>query len=77
MGFCTPITRIPQGALHSIHETWEVIALVCNSLLFLMIGLSVDLGVLIREHRTPSSSRPLLVLVARAASRPYTRWCRR
>ena len=37
MGFYA-ITRIPQEALRSIHETWEVIALVYNSLLFLMIG---------------------------------------
>lgn len=61
------ITRIPQGALRSIHETWEVIALVCNSLLFLMIGLSVDLGVLF-ERLDGILVAALLVLLARAAS---------
>jgi len=37
------VTRIPPSAMHLTHETWEVIALICNSLLFLMIGLSVDI----------------------------------
>lgn len=66
MGFYA-ITRIPQGALRSIHETWEVIALVCNSLLFLMIGLSVDLGVLL-GNLDGILLAALLVLIARAAS---------
>jgi len=66
MGFFA-ITRIPQNALRSIHETWEVIALVCNSLLFLMIGLSVDLGVLF-ERLDGILVAALLVLIARAAS---------
>ncbi|TDJ61403.1 MAG: cyclic nucleotide-binding domain-containing protein [Proteobacteria bacterium] len=61
------VTRIPQGALRSIRETWEVIALVCNSLLFLMIGLSVDLGVLV-ESLDGILVAALLVLIARAAS---------
>ncbi len=61
------ITRIPQGALRSIHDTWEVIALVCNSLLFLMIGLSVNLGVLVR-NLDGILLAALLVLIARAAS---------
>ncbi len=61
------VTRIPQGALRSIRETWEVIALVCNSLLFLMIGLSVDLGVLFQSFDGILVAA-LLVIVARAAS---------
>ena len=61
------ITRIPQGALRSIHESWEVIALVCNSLLFLMIGLSVDLGVLMGSLDGILVAA-FLVLIARAAS---------
>lgn len=36
-------SRIPQSATSLVLETWEVIALVCNSLLFLLIGLSVEL----------------------------------
>lgn len=61
------ITRIPRSALRSIHETWEVIALVCNSLLFLMIGLSVNLGPLI-DNLDGIFVAALLVLVARAAA---------
>lgn len=61
------ITRIPRSALQSIHETWEVIALVCNSLLFLMIGLSVDVGVLIHNFDGIIVAA-LLVLAARAAA---------
>jgi NhaP-type Na+/H+ and K+/H+ antiporter len=36
------VSRFRQDATHSISETWEVIALSCNSLLFLMVGLSVN-----------------------------------
>jgi len=36
------MSRIRQDVTHSISETWEVIALSCNSLLFLMVGLSVN-----------------------------------
>ncbi|MGR9091698.1 MAG: cation:proton antiporter, partial [Gammaproteobacteria bacterium] len=61
------ITRIPRSALQSIHETSEVIALVCNSLLFLMIGLSVDVGLLI-NNLDGIIVAALLVLVARAAA---------
>jgi len=61
------VTRIPDGALHSIHETWEVIALVCNSLLFLMIGLSVDLALVI-ANLDAIFVAAMLVLVARAAA---------
>lgn len=65
MGFYG-VTRISQSALRSIRETWEIIALVCNSLLFLMIGLSVDLGVLV-GNLDGILLAAILVLVARAA----------
>jgi CPA1 family monovalent cation:H+ antiporter len=41
------VSRIPQSASHLVTETWEMIALVCNSLLFLLVGLSVDIMQLI------------------------------
>lgn len=41
------VSRIPQAATHLIKETWEVIALVCNSLLFLLVGLSINVGQLL------------------------------
>lgn len=40
------ITRLNDSATHLIHESWEVIATIANALLFLMIGLSVDLQLL-------------------------------
>ena len=61
------VTRIPNTALELIHETWEVIALICNSLLFLMIGLTVDLGTLIGSIDGILVGA-VLVLVARAIS---------
>jgi len=61
------VTRIPQAALRMIRETWEVLALVCNSLLFLMIGLSVDLAAL--AGRLPEIGLvALLVLAGRAVA---------
>jgi len=38
------VTRISQAHTHVVKETWEVIALVSNSLLFLLVGLSVDIN---------------------------------
>ena len=61
------VSRIPHETLRSVHETWEVIALVCNSLLFLMIGLSVNIGLLI-DSLDSIFIAALLVLAARAAS---------
>ncbi len=52
------MSRIRQDVTHSISETWEVIALSCNSLLFLMVGLSVSTENLL------SRIGPVLVVVA-------------
>ncbi len=35
--------RFRQDATHAIHSSWEVIALSCNSLLFLLVGLTMNL----------------------------------
>ena len=40
-------TRIPQQATDMVKESWESIALVCNSLLFIFIGMTVDFANLI------------------------------
>ncbi|MCC7411757.1 MAG: cation:proton antiporter, partial [Gammaproteobacteria bacterium] len=61
------VTRVPQTALRSIHEVWEVIALVCNSLLFLMIGLTVNVAAL-AERALPILMVAVLVVLARAAA---------
>ena len=61
------MSRIRQDATHSISETWEVIALSCNSLLFLMVGLSVNTDdILLRVE--PVLIVVVLVLVSRALS---------
>lgn len=61
------VTRISQAHTHVVKETWEVISLVSNSLLFLLVGLSVDLGGLIASVNLILIS-VLIVLLARAAS---------
>ena len=43
------VSRMPHEATHLIKETWEVITLVCNSLLFLLVGLSINVGLLMSE----------------------------
>jgi len=61
------MSRIRQDATHSISETWEVIALCCNSLLFLMVGLSVNTDD-VMSRIGPVFIVVALVLTARALS---------
>ncbi|MBS1270372.1 MAG: Na(+)/H(+) antiporter NhaG [Gammaproteobacteria bacterium] len=61
------MSRFRQDATHSISETWEVIALSCNSLLFLLVGLSVNVGDLVSKTG-PILMAIVLVLGARALS---------
>jgi CPA1 family monovalent cation:H+ antiporter len=61
------MSRIRQDATHSITETWEVIALCCNSLLFLMVGLSVNTDD-IASRIGPVFIVIALILIARALS---------
>ena len=61
------VPRISQAEIHTVKETWEVIALVSNSLLFLLVGLSVDIGRLINSIDTIAVAI-LLVLLARATT---------
>ena len=61
------MSRFRQDATHSITETWEVIALSCNSLLFLMVGLSVNTEN-IASRIVPVLIAIGLVLIARALS---------
>lgn len=60
------ISRIPQTERETVDETWDVIALICNSLLFLLVGLSVDLSQLF-SHLDSIAIAIVLVLLARAA----------
>tara|TARA_B100001996_G_scaffold289548_1_gene229747 strand:+ start:716 stop:3136 length:2421 start_codon:yes stop_codon:yes gene_type:complete len=59
------VTRIPQKEKEAVDETWDVLSLVCNSLLFLLIGLSTDISLLI-SHADTIFISILLVLIARA-----------
>ena len=61
------VTRIPPSAMKLTYETWEVIALICNSLLFLMVGLSVDIGV-VSDLFLEIIVVAILVIAARALS---------
>ena len=61
------VTRFRQDTTHSIHEVWEVIALSCNSLLFLLVGLSISIGTLFNQIG-PICIAIALVLSARALS---------
>ncbi len=61
------MSRIRQDATHSISESWEVIALSCNSLLFLMVGLSVNTDD-VASRIGPVLIVIMLVLSARALS---------
>lgn len=61
------VPRISQSAIHTVKETWEVIALVSNSLLFLLVGLSVETGSLVARMDAIGIAI-LLVLFSRAAT---------
>ncbi len=61
------VTRISQSATHVVRETWEVVALVSNSLLFLLVGLSVNVADLIARLDVILIAI-ILVLLARAAT---------
>ena len=58
--------RIPQREKETVDETWDILALVCISLLFFLVGLSVDVSLLF-SHLDTIFVAIVLVLVARAA----------
>lgn len=60
------VSRIPQTATDIIKETWEMIVLVCNSLLFLLVGLSINVNQLV-SHVDEILIAIVLMLAARAA----------
>jgi monovalent cation:H+ antiporter, CPA1 family len=61
------VARLRHEATDAIGETWELVALVCNSLLFLMIGMSVDI-VQLAGRLDYIAVAIALVLAARAAT---------
>jgi Na+:H+ antiporter len=61
------IYRLPQQTTKTIHTTWDVIVLICNSLLFILIGLSVAPMTLV-TYWQPILIAAVAVLIARAVS---------
>jgi len=61
------VSRIPRSETLMVREAWETIALVCNSLLFLLVGLSVDIFSLARRLDVIAVAI-LVTLAARAAT---------
>lgn len=60
-------TRMSQEVAETAREIWEFIAYVCNALLFLLVGLSVEAGLLI-QHGGAITVAIILVLLVRAAT---------
>ena len=77
------VTRLAGDTGHVLHETWELLAFAANSLLFLLVGLSVDIGSLARNwpliliavalvHGARAASvYPLVPLTTRLFSLPH------
>ncbi len=61
------LSRLSRPAIDSIHITWEFMVLICNSLLFVMIGLSADLVQLANNWQAIVWA-VLAVYIARAVS---------
>ena len=59
------VARIPQETSQSIRDVWEVLAMVSNALLFLLVGLSIDVAALNVDWILVLAA-VLLVLAARA-----------
>lgn len=60
------IPSIPKETGHALGEIWEFLALICNTLLFLLVGLSVSFSALF-EHGFEIIVAIALVLIARAS----------
>lgn len=61
------LVRASQASGQAMIDTWELIAIAGNSLLFLLVGLSVDIGRLI-HHLHLVVAAAVLVLLGRAAA---------
>ncbi len=61
------VPRLARESTGALTETWELIAYICNAMLFLLVGLSVDFNGIF-DHAGPIGIAVLLVLIARAAT---------
>ncbi len=64
------ISRLPHETGSALSETWEFLALICNTLLFILVGLSVDFISLL--SRLESILLAVLLVLAARASMIYT-----
>ncbi|MBT72611.1 MAG: hypothetical protein CMQ15_11340 [Gammaproteobacteria bacterium] len=60
------VPRLPEAELHSLHSTWEFLTNICNTLLFILIGYSINLANLVSILGLLSLTI-LLVILARAS----------
>jgi len=63
----TGLMRLSTDTSHTLHNTWEFFVLICNSLLFILIGLSVDIFQLLNQWQ-PVLFAVIAVTIARAVS---------
>lgn len=63
----TGLMRLSTENSHAVYNTWEVLVLICNSLLFILIGLSVD-GAQLIESWQAILIAVIAVTIARAVS---------
>ncbi len=61
------LARLPRETTNSVHDGWEVLILISNTLLFMLIGLTVDL-VLLLDYWQVVLLATLAVMLARAVS---------
>lgn len=71
------LTRLPANVKPTLSETWEFVGLVANSMLFLLVGLSID-ALTLWHHLDVILLIVVIVLLARAATIyslvPATTW---
>ena len=60
-------SRMSQEVAETVRDIWEFIAYICNTLLFLLVGLSIEPGLLI-QYGWAITIAILLVLLARAVT---------
>ncbi len=61
------LMRLSGKATEAVHTTWDVVVLICNSLLFLLIGMSIDIFTLVHFWQAILCA-VLAVALARAIS---------
>lgn len=61
------LSRLPRETSAAVHDGWDVIVLVCNTMLFLLIGMTVNLSLIV-EYWQVILLAAMAVMLARAVS---------